>query len=86
MHVTYKVKTNLVTLYPGGAKVKIYNISMFTARIKPLLLSKYVVIFLLCSLPINFVKIQNYNFCAEYRLTVTVCILPLSLLYTTKVA
>jgi len=61
LHVTYKVKINLVTLYPEAANVKIYSVSMFPARIKLPLLSKYVVILLLCSLTINFVKIKKYN-------------------------
>jgi len=33
LHVTYKVKMDLVAVYPGGAKVKIHSLSMFIARI-----------------------------------------------------
>lgn len=40
LHVTYKVKIDLVALYPGGGKVMVLSVSMFTARIKLSLLSK----------------------------------------------
>ena len=59
LHGTYKVTINLVTLYPGGAKVKIYTVSTFTARIELPLLSKYVVNFYYVLFQLIFLNYKN---------------------------